>query len=97
MDEWELAFGELMDMEYSIHKAKRSDYTAGGDPLHNYKTSAALVGLSAEKLILSRMMEKLIRLSTLMDRQAQVDESFEDTALDIAIQAKLLILARRTK
>lgn len=65
-----------------LMRKKNADYAKNG-PFDNFKLCEAVGMTSAEKGILIRMLDKLSRLSSVLDKGAQVDESVEDTLLDI--------------
>lgn len=69
---------------------KNHDYAVGSDPFKNLRRHGT-------HGIVVRMDDKLARLDTLTQgHQAQVqDESIEDTAMDLATYALLLILLHR--
>ena len=61
---------------------KNKDYANSTDPFRNFR-SAEIVGLSLERAILVRVLDKLSRISNLIDKDAAVkDESLEDTIID---------------
>ena len=63
-------------------RAKNADY-AGGDSFKNF-LNAKVVGVSVQRGILVRMMDKISRVNTLLDSDAQVtDESICDTLDDL--------------
>jgi hypothetical protein len=80
----------LQDMEETFSKClevatrKNSDY--GGkesNPYQNFSNSE-IVGVSIPKGIMVRMMDKVSRISTLLEKEAQVkDEAIEDTLDDL--------------
>ncbi len=87
----------LEDMDATFKKcmetaiAKNSDY--GGstdDPYANFRNST-IARVPVEKGIMVRMMDKISRISTLMDKEAQVkDEAIEDTLMDLINYAAIL-------
>ena len=81
-------FGEC----FEIQTKKRHDYTGSHHPLYNYEKSGEVVGISTGQAMLSRMQEKVIRLSLALEgNELQVsDESFRDTCKDISILAALI-------
>lgn len=65
-----------------IIKRKNSDYAGTGDPFKNFNSCDPL-GISPEKAILVRVMDKIVRVSNLLTQEAAVkDEAMEDTLLD---------------
>lgn len=82
----------LLRME-AICVAKNADYSGGDvDPFANF-TRVEMLGItSAEVGFLTRMTDKLCRISTFVKKGVlQVkDESVEDTLLDLAIYSLLL-------
>ncbi len=65
-----------------IVEAKNTDYVSSSDGLRNFR-SAELVGISIEKSILVRLMDKINRIINLLDRKQTVkDESITDSILD---------------
>lgn len=64
-------------------KAKNSDYAGVGDPFRNFNSSE-LVGVPIPRAILVRMMDKISRVSNLLDKEASVkDEPIADTLEDL--------------
>lgn len=68
---------------YNIAEAKNNDYGGSNqDPFANFRNST-IAGVTVEKGILVRLMDKMSRISTLLDRKAMVkDESIIDTIQD---------------
>lgn len=65
-----------------IISKKNADYGADADPFRNFRT-AEVLGLSVEKAILVRLMDKISRINNLLEREARVsDESMADTLVD---------------
>ncbi len=65
-----------------IIKRKNADYAGDTDPFRNFRT-ATVVGVPVERAILVRLMDKISRVSTLLDKDpAVVEESLEDTLID---------------
>lgn len=71
--------------------AKNSDYGGSNDdPYANFRNST-IAGVPVEKGIMVRMMDKISRISTLMEKEAQVkDEAIEDTLMDLINYAAIL-------
>ncbi len=88
--DFEQTLKEFFDRGYALMLKKNHDYAGSKDPFANFK-STEVVGVSAERAILVRMMDKMSRAGRLLEREGQVlDESLEDTLLDIANYANLL-------
>lgn len=65
-----------------IAEAKNMDYASSEDGFKNFR-SAELVKINMEKSILIRIMDKISRISNLLDRPNVVkDESIADSILD---------------
>lgn len=79
----------LIDMIETFNKcfstaiAKNNDYGgSNNDPFANFRNST-IAGVTVEKGILVRLMDKMSRISTLLDKEAMVkDESINDTIED---------------
>ena len=83
-----------------VRAAKRNDYTGSESPLYNYEATANLMGWSVERLMLSRLHEKAVRLAILTQPDVTrmvVDETLEDTLVDIANIALLIATSLQLK
>lgn len=61
---------------------KNDDYAGEDNPFRNFM-SAEIVGVSPDRAILVRVLDKLSRVSNLLGKQASVkDEAIEDTLID---------------
>lgn len=80
LESLEKTFAECLE----IAKRKNADYAGDNqDPFKNFK-NATVVGVSVERGILVRLMDKMSRISNLLYKEAQVkDESIQDTLGDI--------------
>lgn len=74
-------------------KRKNADYAGEhSDPFKNFK-NANVVGVTVERGILVRLMDKMSRVSNLIDKEAQVkDEAITDT-IDDAINYLAILKA----
>ena len=84
-------FEKITDQMLGLTTKKNADYGSTVDPFANFRTFGELG-------ILVRMSDKFSRLRTALyeKRELQVsDETIEDTALDLAVYAVLLISYRR--
>ena len=65
-----------------IVEKKNQDYAIEDDAFYNFRSSS-VIGLPPEKAILVRILDKLARISNLIDKEAAVkDESIDDTLID---------------
>jgi hypothetical protein len=81
---------DLFDRCIEIATAKNSDYANHDDPFQNFR-SVETLGISVEDGFLTRMQDKMCRVSNLVRRDAAVtDESVLDTLSDLANYAVLL-------
>jgi len=84
-------FKETLEQMQKIMEAKNHDYGANADPFNNFRNCERLGICSVEEGILVRLSDKLSRASTLLKKDAKVnDEKIEDTLLDMAIYAIIL-------
>jgi hypothetical protein len=84
-------FKAITEQMYALTYAKNSDYASDEDPFANFRTFGELG-------ILVRMSDKFARLKTLLIDKKEVvvsDETVEDTILDLATYAALLLSYRR--
>jgi hypothetical protein len=74
---------ETFNRCFSTAVAKNNDYGgSNNDPFANFRNST-IAGVSVEKGILVRLMDKMSRISTLLDKEAMVkDEKITDTIED---------------
>ena len=90
-------FEELLGLMQELHDRKKSDYTAGNaDILRNYRQSGNLAHISLTQSIFARLCEKVIRVSSILEKGGQTsvkDETVMDTCLDLAIISLLLRIA----
>ncbi len=81
-----------------ISRKKNADYAGAEDAFLNFK-ACEIYGINAEKAIIVRLSDKLVRVANLLTREAQVkDESVDDTLRDLsnyALILKLLIESKR--
>ncbi len=74
--------------------AKSDDYAQEDDPYANFRGSEFL-GIDLKRGILVRVMDKITRLNNLIDREAQVKESVEDTCLDAMNYINIVLMKFR--
>lgn len=77
----------------ALVEKKNADYSGASlDPFKNIR-NAGFVGVSVERGVLVRMMDKMGRISSLLDQDAQVkSESIDDTLNDLINYAAILKL-----
>lgn len=79
---------------FELLEKKNNDYAGMDNPYANFESSL-LIGVPIEKAILVRMLDKLKRVSNLLDKEAFVtEESIEDTLRDL-INYSAILIARR--
>lgn len=67
----------------AITIAKNKDYADIDSPFKNFELSAQVAGLPVAKGMLIRIMDKMTRISNLLEREAVVkDEKIDDTITD---------------
>jgi len=73
-----------------LMKLKNKDYSGIVNPFKNFESSE-IVGVSVERAILVRIMDKVCRVSQLLDNEAEVkDEKINDTLMDLQNYANIL-------
>lgn len=79
-------FQQCVEIAYK----KNADYAGNADPFKNFRGSTH-VGVDPKRAILVRMMDKMARISNLIDKEAQVkSESIDDTLMDVINYAAIL-------
>lgn len=80
-----------------IIERKNQDYANSSNPFRNFE-SASIVNIGVERAILLRVLDKLSRISNLIDKEAAVvDESLEDTVVDAINYLAILKAYRESK
>ena len=80
-----------------IMEKKSSDYAQTYDPFANFK-ACEILGVSLEKGILIRELDKISRINNLLEREAQVkDEDIEQTLLDAMNYLNIILLSLQEK
>lgn len=80
----------------SIVKMKNADYANSDDPFKNFR-SAEIVGLTVERAILVRVLDKITRISNLLGKEADVkEESLEDSCLDMINYMAIFVAYRES-
>ncbi len=80
-----------------IIEKKNADYATQADPFANFRT-ANILGLSVEKGILVRTLDKIMRVNNLLEHEAFVtEESMEDTLTDAINYLAILKAYRQLK
>ena len=73
-----------------IAEKKNQDYSPGANPFRNFENTQQ-IGVSPERGILVRMIDKISRINTLLDRKEVVlDEKITDTITDLINYAAIL-------
>lgn len=81
---------ETFDACLEIVKRKNADYSGTEDAFKGFR-NAEVIGVSKERAILVRIMDKVGRVSNLLDKQAEVkDEAIADTLKDLVNYVAIL-------
>lgn len=93
----------LEDMEITfsacLATARRKNHDYGGsnnDPYANFRNST-IAGVPVERGILVRLMDKMSRISTLLDKEAQVKDEAVDDTIDDAINYLAILKSYRKR
>ena len=91
-------FKSKLESMYNIMRIKNSDYASEDNPFRNLMMVEKLWLSSTEKWILIRMVDKISRVSNLLNKKNKVkDESIEDTLLDLANYSLILSIYIKNK
>lgn len=93
------SISDTFNHAYSTLEKKSQDYSGDKDPFKNFKLCEAVGLATLEEGILVRMFDKMGRVANLI-KQTQtpkVDESVEDTLMDLINYAAILIAYRENK
>lgn len=77
-----------------IFDSKNADYGQDDDAIANYR-AGGVIGINEYQQMLLRILEKVIRVSNLLDKESQTKESIEDSMLDISLISAIFIGTRR--
>ncbi len=83
----EINFGKAT----KIMRKKSSDYAQPDDPYANFR-GAEFLKVDLKRGILIRVMDKISRINNLIDRAAKVEESFEDSCLDLMNYINIVLM-----
>lgn len=87
-----MTFKKILQKIEKLHDKKCHDYADKDDPFKNFRLCEQLGICSVEKGILVRMSDKIGRICNLLDKDVKVeDEKIEDTLMDLAAYAIILI------
>ncbi len=95
---------QLFDEIQTLLEKKNQDYSGGNpDGFENFRESARFAAISVKEGIMSRLYDKVARLSRLHFKEttegtgpAVQNESFEDTCIDLIGYTAILIAWRRS-
>ena len=89
---------ELYSINVEISKKKNSDYATEDDPFKNFKLCEFIGTCSVEAGIITRIGDKITRVSQLLKKEADVnDENIYDTLSDLSNYAMILRIYLETK
>lgn len=96
--EFTQAVQEVFKRASLLLQKKNSDYSGQADPFKNFNLCEAMGLVSVERGLLVRMLDKIGRISTLIKNNSpQVQESIEDTLIDLINYSAILITYLKTK
>lgn len=96
--EFTQAAQEVFKRASLLLQKKNSDYSGQDDPFKNFNLCETMGLVSVERGLLVRMLDKMGRISTLIKNNSpQVQESIEDTLIDLINYSAILILYLKTK
>lgn len=82
----------IFDRSVKISEAKSADYAGDEDAFANFRVCENY-GVPAEAGFITRMSDKMSRVSNLIGKEAKVtDEKIEDTLLDLANYSVLFLI-----
>lgn len=80
--EFKEEIADLYNKCMKIIEAKNDDYANSIDPFQNFRV-CNMINVPVERGILVRFMDKVVRISNLLEKEATVkNESIEDTLMD---------------
>ena len=89
------AFRQALDEVWQMHRSKSHDYGSEDDPLANIRNGAEFVGIEPWRAAMVRLSDKVTRLAT-FNRTGELHyEAVEDSLLDLASYALLVLVLRR--
>jgi hypothetical protein len=81
--EYQQSLKTNLDEALSLSIRKNKDYADHDSPFKNFELSAQVAGVPVAKGIMIRIMDKMTRMSHLLEREAVIkDEKIEDTIKD---------------
>jgi hypothetical protein len=89
-EQFKTTLREFYDECLAISAKKNADYADADNPFKNFE-QVKLLGISVEKGIMVRILDKTTRVGNLLDREAKVeDEKIHDTLIDISNYCAIL-------
>lgn len=82
-----MAFHDIVNEIVALHDKKRMDYGKDHDPYANIRAGSKFIGVSDVVGCLMRMNDKMFRLSSWCQGSTMVNESVEDSLMDLAVYA----------
>ena len=82
-----MAFQDIIDEIVFLHDKKRKDYGQDNDPYANIRAGSKFIGVPDVVGCLMRMNDKMFRLSAWCHGSTMVNESVEDSLIDLAVYA----------
>ncbi|MCK9370812.1 DUF1599 domain-containing protein [Candidatus Dojkabacteria bacterium] len=89
-EDWFNTLEQNFAIGMEIMKKKNADFSGEFNPVKNFE-GAELAGVTVERVILVRIVDKISRISTLFDKQETVkDETIQDTLIDLMNYTNIL-------
>ena len=88
-------FCRLCDQLKEMHRRKSADYGSADDPIANIRNGAEFIGIEAWRAAAVRLSDKVTRLGTYCRTGRLEHEGVEDTLMDMASYALLVLLTHR--
>lgn len=90
-------FESIIEDMLALHRLKRQDYGSDQDPYANIRAGSRFIGVPDVVGCLMRMNDKMFRLSAWCKGSTMVNESVEDSLIDLAVYAIIALDLIREK
>ena len=83
------AFNAVLRDMGKVHDKKAHDYAKDANRYSNFESTAEVADISAERVFLVLIGIKIARIRELMSGKEPLNESLDDTILDLAVYASI--------